>query len=151
MERLWLGRSELEIWTRDYFLPEWQNVFDLAHSLPLALVGFGIARLLSRRAAQAFCASLLLHSVFDLPLHHADAHRHLFPLSDLRLASPLSYWDPAHYGPLMMFLEVSLVCVTSWLLWRRFPSLPSRALLLGIVSLYVSGYALFMLEPMLWA
>ncbi len=150
LERLALGRSEAEIWTRDYFLPEWQNVFDLAHSIPLALAGLGIARLLARRIPQAFCASLLLHSIFDLPLHHDDAHRHFIPLSDARLVSPLSYWDLAHYGSLMLALEAGVVCVTSLLLLRRFTSRSARILLLAVAGLYVGGYVLFMLRPTLW-
>ncbi len=150
LERLALGRSEAEIWTRDYFLPEWQNVFDLAHSIPLALVGLGVARLLARRIPQAFFASLLLHSIFDLPLHHDDAHRHFFPLSDVRLVSPLSYWDLAHHGSLMLALEASVVCATSLLLMKRFPSRSARILLLAVAGLYLGGYVLFMLRPTLW-
>lgn len=150
VERLALGRSEAEIWTRDYFLPEWQNVFDLAHSIPLALAGLGIARLLARRIPQAFFASLLLHSVFDLPFHHNDAHRHFFPLTDARLVSPLSYWDLAHHGSLMLTLEAGVVCVTSLSLLKRFSSRSARALLLAVMGLYVGGYVLFMLRATLW-
>ncbi len=150
LERLALSRSEAEIWTADYFLPGWQNVFDLAHSIPLALAGLGIARLLARRIPQAFFASLLLHSVFDLPLHHDDAHRHFLPLRDARFVSPLSYWDLAHHGSLMLTLEAGVVCVTSLLLLKRFTSRSARVLLLAVVGLYVGGYVLFMLRPTLW-
>ena len=86
---------------------------------------------------------MLLHSAFDLPLHHDDAHRHFFPLSDVRFASPLSYWDPAHYGNPMALLELGLVCGASIWLWARFPSRPARAALLGVIGLYLGGHALF--------
>ena len=150
VKRLGQGRSEQEIWTLDYFLPEWQNVFDLAHSIPLALVGLGIAYWLARRVPQAFFASLLLHSVFDLPLHHNDAHRHFFPFSAARFESPLSYWDPAHHGSLMLCLELSTVCLTSLWLCKRFTSRAARAALLAVVMLYAGGYTLYRLAPAAW-
>jgi len=143
--RIGLGHSETQIWTHDYFLSDWQTVFDLAHSIPVALLGLGIARLLTRPAAQAFFTSLLLHSVGDLPLHHDDAHRHFLPLSDLRIMSPVSYWDPDHHGSLAALIELGLVCIASLWLWKRFRSRAARATLLAVVGLYVSAYAFFQL------
>jgi len=64
-----------------------------------------------------FFASMLMHSLFDFPLHHNDAHRHFWPLSDFRFASPVSYWDPAYYGQWMAPLELIVVLAGgAWLL-----------------------------------
>ncbi len=141
--RLGQGLSEAQIWTHEYFRPGWQSLFDLTHSLPLALLGFGVAGLLRKTGAQLFFASLGLHALLDLPLHREDAHRHFWPFSDLRVTSPVSYWDPAHHGAQMALLELGLVCVASVVLWRRYPTRASRIALVAVNALYVAGYALF--------
>lgn len=47
------------------------------------------------------------------------AHRHLFPLSDWRFASPVSYWDPAHHGDVFLAAEADLVALGGLVLLRR--------------------------------
>jgi hypothetical protein len=132
--RMWAQLSESEIWTSAYFHPGWQAAFDLAHSLPVALlgaVGFAAA---GRAGAAVFFAGLGLHALGDLLLHHDDAHRHLFPLSDWRFESPVSYWDPAHHGTVFSVLEVFAVALSAWLLARRFPQ--SRRWIGAMVAVY---------------
>ncbi len=46
----------------------------------------------------AFSGSALLHSVIDFLCHRNDAHMHLWPLTQWRFRSPVSYWDPNHFG-----------------------------------------------------
>jgi hypothetical protein len=77
------------------------------HSLPLVALA---ATLLRTAPARAFLASMALHAVADLLTHHDDAHRHLWPLSGWRFASPVSYWDPAHFGAWFAPLE----CALAW-------------------------------------
>ncbi len=108
LEKLVWHVPEAAIW-EDYFQPNWQHVFDAAHSLPLMAVGFLAAYTYRSNMGMIFCLSLLLHVAGDLPLHHDDAHRHFFPLSDWRFESPVSYWDPRHFGRLMSGLEVLAV------------------------------------------
>jgi hypothetical protein len=139
--RLVRGASEATIWTTLYFLPEWQVVFDVAHSLPLALAGYVIARATRRARAGALCLSMALHSLFDLPLHHDDAHRHFLPLSGWRFASPLSYWDPRHHGAAGAFGEVLLVTVASIVVARRTTSRAARLVLAVVVLVAVLAYA----------
>ena len=62
---------------------------------------------------------MLLHSLGDFPLHHDDAHRHFFPFSDWRFISPISYWDPAHYGNWASLLEIFAVLAISIFLYCR--------------------------------
>lgn len=118
-ERLARGTPERVIWSDVYFQTDWQFFFDLFNSFPL----LGIAAFLSWRAkaprALAFFASMILHCLADLPLHHDDAHGHFEPLSSWRFASPISYWDPAHYGRIVGALELLGVVVGAGsLVWR---------------------------------
>lgn len=120
VERLILGSTEREIWTTRYFLPPWQDFFDLFNSIPLALIGMLIAWRIRHTAALIFFASMLLHIAFDFPLHHDDGHRHFWPLSDWRFASPVSYWDVNHFGVYASTAELGLF-VGCYLLaiWRH--------------------------------
>lgn len=134
------GLGERAIWSEAYFRPVWQHAFDLAHSLPLAVAGAGIAAA-ARRPAVAFClASVALHDLGDMPLHREDGHRHLFPLSDWRYISPVSYWDPAYYGAAAADVEVVLLLGGSWLLWRRFEGRPARVALVAVSGLVLVLY-----------
>ena len=140
----WLkGIPEEVIWTERYYLEVWQNFFDIFNSLPIMAVLFVIGLKLKARSLMLVALSMVLHVAGDLPLHHDDGHRHLFPLSDWRFQSPFSYWDPAHYGTIIGWLEVAMVlggCV--WLL-RRYTSWLGRGLVLCLLASHVSylGYA----------
>ncbi len=144
-ERWVRGVSPREIFEVLYFEPGWQALFDVWNSIPLAGLGLGVAWLLRRRGACLFFASCLAHCALDLPFHREDAHRHFFPLSAWRFESPISYWDPEHYGACFAAAETLLVWISSALLWRRHPSPWGRALL-GLVSLAsLSAYGGFYL------
>ena len=85
----------------------------------------------------AFFLSMGLHAVTDLLLHHDDAHRHFLPISGFRFESPVSYWDPAHYGTIAAPLEAMMVLAGALLLWRRYPARSSRILFAAVGGLYV--------------
>ncbi len=148
VEKLWLGVPEQVIWSSRYFDPAWQDFFDVFNSLPIMAVGLGIAFLARQRWWALLFASMVLHVLLDLPLHHQDAHRHFFPLSDWRFASPVSYWNPAHYGYLMAPLEALASLAGCVLLWRRYPGRGARVALAGLALLYLAfiGFAV-----VLWA
>ena len=61
---------------------------------------------------------MTLHAVCDLLLHHDDAHLHFFLLSDWRFRSPVSYWDPNHFGEIVASLEGLVVMVGCIILFR---------------------------------
>lgn len=65
----------------------------------------------------------LLHSLIDIPLHYNDGPLILFPFDfETRFYSPVSYWDPNHYGRIAAALEHVIVLVLLiWLIfdWRR--------------------------------
>lgn len=139
-QRLVLSTPDSVIWSSSYFDPGWQGFFDVFNSIPIALLGLAIAS--SRRAWPAIylCAGLLLHFAMDLPLHHDDAHGHFYPLSTWRFESPISYWDPAHYGRVGAGLELACVAIASAMLFRRTVRVAARILLVALVGLYGAGY-----------
>lgn len=128
---------EAEIWSQAYHDPRWQAFFDLFNSLPLIVLALLVARLASAPRWSAFFASMGLHALADLPLHNGDAHRHLWPLSDWRFASPVSYWDPAHHGQWAGLAEIALVAVGSVWLWRRYPQAGPRGLVAALALVYL--------------
>lgn len=146
-ERWIAGNSEQTIWRQRYYDPTWQAFIDCFNSLPLIGLGFLIAAR-SHAWLRACLASMALHCLLDLPLHNDDAHRHFFPLSDWRFASPVSYWDPAHYGNTVTFIEVGLVLVVALHLWNRYgPSWDRRAVVVitGVYLIYgIFAYLVWM-------
>ena len=56
-----------------------------------------------------FFAACLVHSVIDILTHAMDGPLILFPFNwSLRFQSPVSYWDPAHYGTQFTIFEIAL-------------------------------------------
>jgi hypothetical protein len=139
-----LGRPERLIWSEAYWDAAWQTFFDIPNSLPLlGLAGLAAWRLGAPRAALLF-ASMAVHAICDLAVHHDDAHRHFLPLSDWRFASPVSYWDPAHYGLGFAVFEIGMVLGGCAWLGRRYRERGPRLLVHGIAAFYLLfiGYAL---------
>ncbi len=101
-----IGSTEADIWNTLYFQDHWQLTFDLFNSVPIFLAIAVVAYFLKWRLVMLVAASALLHCLCDLPLHNDDAHRHFLPFTDWRFASPVSYWDPNHYGLIFMWIEL---------------------------------------------
>ncbi len=139
-ERLYLGQTEAIIWSTLYFDPAWQNFFDLFNSLPLIAVGLAVAAYRKSPPALAFFLSMTLHVAADLPLHREDAHAHFFPFTNWHFNSPVSYWDPAHFGVIAGGLEMLGVVVGSVVLIRR--GAPWHRIGYGTLALYMA-FALF--------
>lgn len=135
----------VDLWRELYFHPVWQDIFAIGNSIPLALIGLGVFSRLQRPAWAALFASMLLHHLEDLPLHHDDAHRHFWPLSDYRFISPVSYWDPAHLGRFGALTEGVLTGIASIMLLRRVRSPWARGSIVLVNSLYLMGYLAFYL------
>ncbi|WP_420615429.1 hypothetical protein [Candidatus Palauibacter sp.] len=166
-ERLARGVSESRIWSERYFDPGWQVVFDIPSSIPLLVLALCILLVLIGRrsttghipsagvaaaprrtkltAATLFVASMIVHALGDLPLHREDAHRHFFPFSDWRFISPVSYWDPDHYGGYAAVGEVVLVLTVSIFLFRTYRG-RGRWIVAGVAGIYALfiGFAVLM-------
>ncbi len=131
------GTPERLIWSERYNDPVWQAVFNSFHSFPLLALAIWMAWRGRCSGWAIFFASMFCHSLFDFPVHHRDAHAHFFPLSDYRFISPLSYWDPAHYGLWISALEVVIMVVGSLYLWRSSQSRVKRVQVAGLLSVYL--------------
>lgn len=126
-ERLILRAPESQIWRQDYFASPVQPAIDALHSFPLILGALGMALAARSDVLKWLSLSLLLHACMDFPLHHDDAHRQFFPLSDYRFASPVSYWDPRHYGAWGGAIELAVTAFAAAILLRRHRDLRARA------------------------
>jgi hypothetical protein len=133
--QLALDTPESSIWSVEYHRSGWQAVFDLSHSIPLALLGMLFGWKTNRPWLLLFFTSILLHALGDLPLHQEDAHRHFFPLSDWRFFSPVSYWNPAYYGDWVGMLEFLTVFSAAIYLYLKQPQL--KFWIAGIGSTYL--------------
>jgi len=71
------------------------------------------------RAFFWFAVACAFHSIVDILTHHNDGPLLLFPFNwQVRFISPVSYWDPDHYGDIFSVFELTLdVAILAWLLW----------------------------------
>lgn len=110
-----VGSKEMDIWQTLYFQEGWQWFFDVFNSIPIFFVLAVVCYFNGWRIGFLISASALLHVLCDFPVHNDDAHRHFLPFSNWRFMSPLSYWDPKHYGVYAMiaeFILAVLACIT---------------------------------------
>jgi hypothetical protein len=144
-QRGWLGRPDAQIWSTRYFEADWQLFFDAFNSLPAVIVGLLVARWLGSPGLRLFFLSVGLHCVLDLLVHHDDAHRHFLPLTNWRFESPVSYWDPAHFGRMLAPLEAAFAMIGAALLVRSREPLPVRWLAGSTLAAYAAAliFAIF--------
>ena len=110
--------------TEDLFFnsPLWIVAHNSLHA-PLILVAsfLGVSRFGGRlsQAARAVIAGAGLHALLDVPVHHDDGPLLLFPLNwTFRFQSPVSYWDPAHFGQWIRPVDLTVSIVGVLLLVR---------------------------------
>ncbi|MGK7889157.1 MAG: hypothetical protein AB4042_07465 [Leptolyngbyaceae cyanobacterium] len=125
-----------QIWQEQYFLTGWQNFFDVFNSLPLIALGFAWMAWKQSPVGMAFFASMALHVFGDLPLHHDDGHHHFFPLSNWRFDSPVSYWDPNHYGLIVAPIEILVTLVGCIILFPTYHSWLGKGAIATVGLLY---------------
>ncbi|WP_299489389.1 hypothetical protein [Acaryochloris sp. IP29b_bin.137] len=142
VEKVLRGSSEQYIWRQAYYQTHWQNFIDVFNSLPIIAFGFLIALWAESRIGILLFASMTLHVLGDLPLHHDDGHRHFFPFSNWRFESPISYWDPNHYGGLFTRVEILAVLISCFVLFRRYKSLKGR-MALGVIGGLYGAYFVY--------
>ena len=147
-ESLVAGSPEHVIWSQHYFLPQWQNFFDLFNSIPLILLALLVTVAMRRQWIPVILVGMLLHVLLDLPFHNDDAHRHFFPLSDWKFMSPISYWDPRYHGDIMAVVQVLLVAIGLVWLWIRHSGRIEKLMILLMAVGYV-GYQIFV--QLVWA
>lgn len=148
IEKWIVGSTEREIWGTRYFLDSWQDFFDLFNSIPICA---GLVILCWWRKwhwLTILFGSMVIHCLCDLPLHFDDGHRHFFPLTDWRFQSPVSYWDPKHYGVWAAVGELLISAGCFWLVFKHRRGLVFRAgisILMILYLLMMAGYFTFVL------
>lgn len=137
------GHSLGTIFDEFYWRESWQIANAIGHNIPLwaglsVIAAIAMGRLggsvtsLAGRLASAYrkatntallfaiSFSALIHSLIDLAVHRNDGHMHFWPFSQWRFESPVSYWDPAHYGVQFTVFEAVLGLLLAALLFRRY-------------------------------
>jgi hypothetical protein len=141
---------EHQIWAEQYWQPSLQNWVALFHSIPVAIGGAMIAHYYGWETGVFLFMSMVFHSLGDLPLHHDDAHRHFFPLSDYRLISPISYWDPKHYGGTVALVEVLGVWVATMVSFPGVASGIGKGIIVAIAGFSAIAYFYYYARPRLF-
>jgi hypothetical protein len=133
-----LGTSQQLMWDVLYFDSAWSPFITLSHSLLLWPVLLLFAALAKRALLRLFAISALLHVSLDFLVHHDDAYRHLWPLSDWKFMSPVSYWDPAYYGNwASLFDAVLVIALLTWLVSHYKNHKKVQSLAAVLIVLYV--------------
>ena len=128
-----------------YFSSDWQAIMAPSHAFPIWGGALIVALWLRHEIATAFLASGLFHAICDFCLHHDDPHRHFWPLTDWRFASPFSYWDPAHYGHLFVPFEMLLSAIAIFWLLTRHRGLWLRVAVGLVAVAYAGQFVMFAL------
>jgi hypothetical protein len=146
---------DLLIYSFLYFQNWWQIANAIAHSLILwplaALLVWVASRNATGRQRSWFklmfvvAASATLHSVIDFLVHREDAHMHFWPLTAWKFTSPVSYWNPMHYGRQFAFFEAVSGLAMALYLARTHASWIARGLLAIAACLYIAVPAYFIL------
>ena len=106
--------------------PLWIFAYNMLHA-PTMLLFFTALVVLCKKYLWKYYSILLwflagcgLHTLFDIPLHHDDGPRIFYPFSDYIFRSPVSYWDPNHFGNIVMLFEgFWIAAMLLYVLWGR--------------------------------
>ncbi len=137
---------EQKVWDELYWQEPWQSWTAAGNSIPLYLLVLvlGIVALRAHRSVflfgllmTFFAAAALSHIAGDFPVHVDDAHRHLWPMTDWKFISWISYWHPNHHGGIFSVLEMMLGLVLAVILFRRFNALWVQTLLALVCAAYI--------------
>ena len=138
-----MGIAESELWNQAYYREPWVTYSALTNSFFV----FGALLILGwwRRwpVLIALSLSALLHFAGDIFLHYDDGHAHFWPLSYCVYYSPVSYWDPAHYGLWWTGIEMVLAAGLGVYLWTKAHGWGQRAYIGGVVGLFLAMSAAF--------
>ncbi len=117
----WVNRLSFEqIFGNAYFSGFWQEIFAVNNSVPVFALIFLCGLVLKKDCLWVFGFAALLHVLCDLPLHHDDGRPHFWPFTNWIYESPVSYWDPRHYGEVVGIAEALVSCLCAVVLLKRF-------------------------------
>jgi hypothetical protein len=140
-----------------YWQDWWQITNAVAHNFWGWGAVFAIALVLRERAAATaqtidrcslalvLSGSALLHCLIDFLVHREDAHMSFWPVTRWKFISPVSYYDPAHFGHYFSIFEALVGLSLAALLLSRFRSRWVRGALILAIFLYLAVPAYFIL------
>ena len=140
-----LGIPAERVFRELYYSDAWQTVFAIDNSAILWGLGLVVALWVRSAAGFAFAGAGLLHIALDFPLHTHDGRAHFWPLTDWIFRSPVSYWDPAHYGTIVGPLEIGASLALCILLWKRFRGWLMRGLIAALALAEIAPLILWTL------
>lgn len=139
----------------------WQNWWQICNAIghnfwlwgSLTVLGLYMRERLSTSArgydgwttVSLFAGSALLHTAVDFICHREDAHMSLWPVTRWKFMSPVSYYDPQHYGTWFSLFEAALGLTLAILLFRQFKHRLLRASLVVAMALYIAVPTYFIL------
>jgi hypothetical protein len=150
-----VGTPARVIFDELYWQNWWQVTNALAHNFwiwgGLAILAVVMRERLSASVASiegwtltaVFALSALLHTTIDFLCHREDAHMSFWPLTRWTFMSPVSYYDPQHYGQYFSLFEAGLGLLMAGVLLTRFRHRAVRAALALAMTLYVAVPAYF--------
>ena len=137
------------IWDEIYFSPSWQTAINYLNSIPV-LIGIILLSYWKKILPLYYLSfSMLIHVLLDFPLHNDDAYAHFLPFSDWRFVSPISYWDPNHYGNIFGIIELFIFGMAAYIAYRKLNNKYAKRTLLifggvwSILSIVVTIMFLF--------
>jgi len=134
------GRMNAELWSVTYWQDPWQTLGALTNSVPIAVAILAVGLWRRWTWLSVLAGAMLIHAAMDFPVHADDAHRHFWPISDWRFFSPVSYYDPKHYGLWGGLLDCTILFAGIAALWMRFGARWVR-ITLGILTALGLVYA----------
>jgi len=97
-----------------FYHPVWIFSYNVLHAPMMLFLFFLIIKIFQNNLGKHYRILLwfivwcILHSVFDIPLHHDDGPRIFYPFSDYMFSSPISYWDRDYYANYVSPVEICL-------------------------------------------
>jgi hypothetical protein len=137
------GTAPEVVFGQMYFSDAWQSVFRIDNSFVLWGIALVIGVMAKSRIAIALCGAALLHLAFDFPLHNDDARAHFWPVTNWTFHSPVSYWDPAHHGRIVGFIEIAMVWGVCVYGWRKFHGRLMRGFILAMAVMETAPLIMF--------
>ena len=138
-----LGTEPQVVFGQLYFSDGWQSIFRVDNSIVLWGMGLSYAIWARSAWAVALCGAALFHLGLDFLFHVDDGRAHFWPLTTWIFESPVSYWDPNHYGRIVGMIEMLVAAALCVWLWRRFRTILMRAILFLLAAMEIAPRILF--------
>jgi len=132
-----------------YWTFPWGTAIDYSHSIPiwggLLALGFFLWHRAHHRWREiglivfVIAAGALLHACVDFLVHTNDAHAQFRPFTDWRFHSPVSYYQPDHYGRWVSLFEAAMgISIATWIV-MKFKLWPPRILAVLLALPYLGN------------